>query len=195
MNYKVNLVTCFSLVSKFKICPEPTEEAYLWRPISSLWYKWCFHQDGTIMTQWTLYRACVEPRSIASQLKPLTTSPLCGHTVRLEPQRNWLYCRDGSSIEHRTPLPHQAALNDHIHEVHTVFLVWESESSPHTWVLKHLVYGLWASLVAQTIKNLPIMWETRVQFLGQEGLLEKGMATHCSILVWRVLWTEEPGGL
>jgi len=39
------------------------------------------------------------------------------------------------------------------------------------------------------------MWETWVQFLGWEDALEKGMATHSSILAWRILWTEEPGGL
>ena len=39
------------------------------------------------------------------------------------------------------------------------------------------------------------MQETLVQFLGQEGPLEKGMATHSSILAWRIPWTEEPGGL
>ena len=52
-----------------------------------------------------------------------------------------------------------------------------------------------ASLVAQMVKNLPAMWKTRVQSLGWEDLLEKGMASHCSILAWRILWTEEPGGL
>ena len=45
------------------------------------------------------------------------------------------------------------------------------------------------------VKSLPAMWETRVQSLGQEDLLEEGMATHSSILAWRVPWTEEPGGL
>ena len=45
------------------------------------------------------------------------------------------------------------------------------------------------------IKNLPAMQETRVQSLGHEVPLEKGMATHCSILAWRIPWTEEPGGL
>ena len=45
------------------------------------------------------------------------------------------------------------------------------------------------------VKNLPAMQETAVQSLGQEDPLEKGMATHPSILVWRILWTEEPGGL
>ena len=51
------------------------------------------------------------------------------------------------------------------------------------------------SLGAQTVKNLPVIWETRVQPRGQEDLLEKGMATHSSILAWRIPWTEEPGGL
>ena len=52
----------------------------------------------------------------------------------------------------------------------------------------------WASLVTQTVKNLPAMQETKVLPLGQEDPLEKGMATHSSILAWRLPWTEEPGG-
>ena len=44
----------------------------------------------------------------------------------------------------------------------------------------------WASLVAQTVKDLPAMWETWVQFLGQEDRLEEGMATQSSILSWRI---------
>ena len=52
-----------------------------------------------------------------------------------------------------------------------------------------------ASLVAQTVKNLLAMQETWVRSLGREDPLEKGMATHSSILAWRILWTEEPGGL
>ena len=51
------------------------------------------------------------------------------------------------------------------------------------------------SLVAQTVKHLPTMQETRVQSLGQEDLLEKEMATHSSILAWKIPWTEEPGRL
>ena len=51
------------------------------------------------------------------------------------------------------------------------------------------------SLVAQTLKHLPTMWETRVQSLGREDLLEKEMATRSSILAWKIPWTEEPGGL
>ena len=52
-----------------------------------------------------------------------------------------------------------------------------------------------ASLVAQMIKNSPAMQETWVQSLGQEDPLEEGMATHSSILAWRIPWTEEPFGL
>ena len=52
-----------------------------------------------------------------------------------------------------------------------------------------------ASLVAQMAKNLPAMLETWVRSLVWEDSLEKGMAIHCSILAWRISWTEEPGGL
>ena len=48
-----------------------------------------------------------------------------------------------------------------------------------------------ASMVAQTVKNPPAMQETSVQSLGWEDLLEEGMATHSSILAWRIPWTEE----
>ena len=49
-------------------------------------------------------------------------------------------------------------------------------------------------MVAQMVKHLPTMRETRVQFLGREDLLEKEMATYSSILAWKIPWTEEPGG-
>ena len=52
-----------------------------------------------------------------------------------------------------------------------------------------------ASLVAQMVKNLPAIQETWVWSLGQEDPLEKGIATHSSILAWRIPWTEESGGL
>ena len=51
------------------------------------------------------------------------------------------------------------------------------------------------SLVAQRIKNLPAMQKTWVWFLGQEDPLEKEIATHSSVLAWRIPWTEGPGGL
>ena len=51
---------------------------------------------------------------------------------------------------------------------------------------------LWPSPVAQMVKNLPAMQETPVQSLDQEDPLEKGMATHSSVLAWRIPCTEEP---
>ena len=48
--------------------------------------------------------------------------------------------------------------------------------------------GMWASIVAQAVKNLPVMQDTWVQSLGWEDPLEKGMATHSSILSWRIPW-------
>ena len=54
---------------------------------------------------------------------------------------------------------------------------------------------VWVSLVALLVKNLPAMQEIWVCFLGWEDPLEKGMATHSSILAWRIPWTEEPGRL
>ena len=53
----------------------------------------------------------------------------------------------------------------------------------------------WASLVAQTVKHLPTVQETRVRSLGWEDPLEKEMATHSSTLAWKIPWTKEPGGL
>ena len=50
-------------------------------------------------------------------------------------------------------------------------------------------------LVAQTVKRLPTMWETQVGSLGQEDPLKKEMATHSSIVAWKIPWTEEPGRL
>ena len=54
---------------------------------------------------------------------------------------------------------------------------------------------IWSSPVAQTVKNLPVIQETWIQSLGQEDPLEKGMATHSSILAWRIPQIEEPGRL
>ena len=53
----------------------------------------------------------------------------------------------------------------------------------------------WASLVALSVKNLPPVQETRVRSLGPEDPLEKEMATHSSILAWKILWTEECSGI
>ena len=53
--------------------------------------------------------------------------------------------------------------------------------------------GIRASLVVQLVKNLPVMWETWVRSLGWEDPLEKGKATHSSILAWRIPWTQSMG--
>ena len=70
-------------------------------------------------------------------------------------------------------------------------LRWRDYPGLFGWALN--VIG--ASLVTHMVKNMPAMWETRVQYLGQEDPAEKGMATHSSIHAWRIPWTEEPGGL
>ena len=61
------------------------------------------------------------------------------------------------------------------------------------YIMEYAIY--WASLMVQTVKNLPAMWETWVQSLGREDPLEEDMATHSSILAWRIPWSEKPGGL
>ena len=58
-----------------------------------------------------------------------------------------------------------------------------------------LWYNRHASLVAQTVRHLPAMWETRIRFLGREDPLEKEMAIHSSTLAWKIPWTEEPDRL
>ena len=62
-------------------------------------------------------------------------------------------------------------------------------------IMKHHTHTHTHELVAQMVKYLPAIQETWVQSLGGEDPLEKGMATHSSILAWRIPWTEEFGGL
>ena len=57
------------------------------------------------------------------------------------------------------------------------------------------LFYLWDSLVVQTVKRMPAMWETQVQSLGREDPLEKEIATHASTFAWKIPWMEEPGGL
>ena len=64
-----------------------------------------------------------------------------------------------------------------------------------SFLLELLVIALLPSLVAQTVTNPPAMQQTQVRPLGWEDPLEKEMATHSSILAWRIPWTEEPGEL
>ena len=69
----------------------------------------------------------------------------------------------------------------------------------HTWCNCYSYMSFFSPefgpLVPQMVKNLPAMQETLVPSLGRKDPLEKGMATHSSILAWRILWTEKPGGL
>ena len=79
----------------------------------------------------------------------------------------------------------------------------KEEEEAFIWTsLPHAIFGIFfyteflhTSLVAQTVKHLPTMRETWVQSLGREDLLEKEMATHSSILSWKIPWTEEPSML
>ena len=61
--------------------------------------------------------------------------------------------------------------------------------------IRDRLFSRWASLIVQLVKNLPVMQETTVRSLGREDPLGKRMATHSSILTWRITWTEEPGRL
>ena len=71
-----------------------------------------------------------------------------------------------------------------------VYSPWGCKESDRT---EWLSLSLWASLIAQLVKNLPAVQETGVWSLGREDSLKKEMATHSSILAWRIPWTEEPG--
>ena len=71
----------------------------------------------------------------------------------------------------------------------------KSQTQLSDWTTTTTKAWLQASLVAQTVKNLPAMQQTQVRSLGQEDLPENGIAMHSNILAWRVLWTEEPSGL
>ena len=73
-------------------------------------------------------------------------------------------------------------------------LIPELGRSPGGGNINPLQYS-WASRMTQTVKNLPAMQQTCVRSLGWEDPLEKGMATHSTILAWRIPWTEEPDGL
>ena len=69
------------------------------------------------------------------------------------------------------------------------------EFNPGLLLYSQIHYRLWASWLAQTVKNLPALQETHIWSLGWENPLEKGMATHSSILACRIPWTEEPAAL
>ena len=72
---------------------------------------------------------------------------------------------------------------------------WAINTHTAWWFDLHILWNNWASLVAQLEKNLPAVQETWVRSLGWKDPLAKEMATHSSILAWKIPWTEEPGGL
>ena len=74
-----------------------------------------------------------------------------------------------------------------------IYIFWISGRVPVLFLV--IAYSSEASLIAQSVKNLPAMQETWVQSLGWEDPLEKEMSTHSSILAWEISWTEEPCGL
>ena len=91
--------------------------------------------------------------------------------------------------------PHKASVSpigsSGLHMVHQSCLEWAEVVEPlHPSLICHQ-----ASLVVQTVKNLHARWETWVWFLGRKNPLEKEMATHASIVAWKIPQTEEPGGL
>ena len=80
-------------------------------------------------------------------------------------------------------------------DVHVSFSVMASSGYMPSSGIGGSYSSFGASLMAQRIKHLPVMQETRVRSLGWEDPLEKEMATHSSILAWRIPWREDPGGL
>ena len=74
-------------------------------------------------------------------------------------------------------------------------VLWILLGVPSNWDKDAPFLQVWVSLVAQMVKNPPAIQETQVQSLGWDGILEREMATHYSILAWRIPWTEEPDGL
>ena len=94
-----------------------------------------------------------------------------------------------------SPFHHYRHLHyHHYHHHHRQYHYQNNQHRYHHCYLAIVVQDT-ASLMAQTVKNLPAMRETWVRSLGQEDPLEKGMATLSSILAWEIPWTEEPGGL
>ena len=120
------------------------------------------------------------------------------HGSRKESDMTWQLNNNKPNCEHlqTTFLKVLSSLRGYVLKNHSILIILkysfylEGQIKCINFSLK---YG--ASLVAQPVKNLPAMQETWVLFLGKEDPLEQGMATHSSILAWRIPGTEEPGGL
>ena len=83
----------------------------------------------------------------------------------------------------------------HLMCLHLLVSVSFTDAVSNTNMIKQHSIGILTSLVAQMVKKLPALQQTWFRSLGQKDPLEEGMATHSSILAWRIPWTEEPGGL
>ena len=105
----------------------------------------------------------------------------------------------GSQMMSLSFIPRES--DSRFHDLTTGHILLSSFSPKKMWLLLDvpsmvsIVTQCKAQLVPQTVKRLLKMWETRVQSLGLEDLLEKEMATHSSILAWKIPWMEEPGRL
>ena len=88
----------------------------------------------------------------------------------------------------------QAGLSDITFTFHFGYIVSAPNRDALRW-FRIEYHDCWASLVAHLVNNLPPVQETWVRSLGWEDPLEKEMATHSSILAWKISWTEDPGGL
>ena len=99
-----------------------------------------------------------------------------------------VHCSEGTkSLLHR----HNYICTFTIH----YFVLFSSFNNVPMFYMFCVLALIWDFPVAQTVKNLPVMQETRVRSLGWEVPLEKGMAIHSSILAWRIPWTEKPSRL
>ena len=114
-----------------------------------------------------------------------------GHLSQ-QPQETNTVMKKAKGLEAKQGHPHSSAVREHV----------VCSPSPSSYCLEAASYPLdlslhvqWASLVAQIVKSPPAMQETWVRFLDGEDPPEKGIATHSSILAWRIPWIEEPGGL
>ena len=105
--------------------------------------------------------------------------------------------QSGSRIPLHTPplsRPHLHSIRSEFHVIHRCEgQTYGYQGDNGGW--DELGHWDWHSRVAQMIRNLPAIQDTRVQSLDGEDSLEKGVTTHSSILAWRIPWTEEPGGL
>ena len=124
---------------------------------------------------------------ISSSVTPFATYLLQFYIQCRDPHLFWVFCKWFQGF------PGSSAYKECSNNAGYPSLIPGLQRSPGEGI-GYPVQFSWASLVGLMVKNLPEMWETWVWSLGWEDHLEKGMATHCSILAWRIP-TEEPGGL